>query len=90
MLTGHVLEKMYTLAHCLHHDNGVALAVTLEACERIPLLRRPQDRRTGHYRLRVPESSLPQYCLYLASDVRERQQERQRSSKEGPLSAHLG
>jgi hypothetical protein len=83
MLTDHVLAKMYTLAHCLHPDNGVALAVTLEACERVPLLRRLQDRRTGHYRLRVPESSLPQYCVYLASDARERHQERQRSDKEG-------
>ena len=83
MLAEDVLEKMSTLAHCLHPDNGIALAVTLEACERIPLLRRLQDRRTGHYRLRVPEPCLPQYCVYLASDARERDQERQRSGKEG-------
>jgi hypothetical protein len=82
MLADNVLEKMYTLAHCLHPNDGVALAVTLEACELIPLLRRLQDRRTGHYRLRVPEACLPQYCVYLASDARERHQERPRSGKE--------
>jgi hypothetical protein len=54
------------------------LAVTLEACERIALLRRLQDRRTGHDRLRLPEACLPQYCVYLASDARERDQERPR------------
>jgi hypothetical protein len=75
MLADHVLEKMYVLAHCLHPDNGLALAVTLEACERLALMRRIQDRRTGHYRLRLPEGCLPQYCVYLASDARERAQE---------------
>ena len=72
----------YKLAHCLHPDNGIALAVTLEACDRIALLRRMQDRRTGHYRFRLPEACLPQYCVYLASDAREREQERLRPGKE--------
>jgi hypothetical protein len=78
MLRGDVLERMYQLAYCLHPDNGIAPSVTLEACERLALIRRLQDRRTGHYRIRLPEACLPQYCVYLASDVRERAQERPR------------
>jgi hypothetical protein len=39
------------------------------------LLRRLQERRAGQYRLTLPEICLPQYCVYLASDVREREQE---------------
>jgi hypothetical protein len=78
MLRDDVLEGMYQLAYCLHPDNGVALSVTLEACERLALIRRLQDRRTGHYRIRLPEACLPQYCVYLASDARERAQERPR------------
>lgn len=82
MLADSVLEKMYTLAHCLHMNKGVALAVTLEACERIPLLRRLQVRRTGRYRLRIPEACLPQYCVFLASDARECDQERRARGKD--------
>jgi hypothetical protein len=78
MLRDDVLERMYQLAYCLHPDNGIALSVTLEACERLALIRRLQDRRTGHYRIRLPEACLPQYCVYLASDARERIQERPR------------
>lgn len=40
MLTDDVLQRMYDLAYCLHPDNGIALAVTLDACDRIALLRR--------------------------------------------------
>jgi hypothetical protein len=82
MLTDDVLEKMYKLAHCLHPDAGVALSATLEACDRIALLRRLQDRRTGQYRYRLPEACLPQYCVYLASDARERAQECPRPGKD--------
>jgi hypothetical protein len=82
MLRDDVLEKMYKLAYCLHPDNGIALSVTLEACDRIALVRKIQDRRTGHYRCRLPEACLPQYCVYLASDARERAQECPRPGKE--------
>jgi hypothetical protein len=75
MLTDDELQRMYELAHFLHPDNGVALSVTLEACERIALLRRMQDRRAGHYKFRLPEICLPQYCLYLVSNIRECEQE---------------
>jgi hypothetical protein len=75
MLRDDVLEKMYELAYCLHPDTGISLSVTLEACDRIALMRRIQDRRTGHYRHRLSEACLPQYCVYLASDARERAQE---------------
>jgi hypothetical protein len=73
---------MYELARHLHPDNGIALAITLDACDRLALLRRLQDRRTGHYRLRLPEDCLPQYCVYLASDAHERAQEYPRPGQE--------
>jgi hypothetical protein len=82
MLADKDLQKMYDLARALHPDDGVALSVTLEACDRIALIRRIQDRRTGHYRRRLPEACLPQYCVYLASDMREREQEHPRSGKD--------
>jgi hypothetical protein len=82
MLTDDALQRMYDLAYCLHPDNGVALAVTLEACDRIALLRRMQDRRGGHYKFKLPDACLPQYCVYLASDAREREQECRRPGKE--------
>jgi hypothetical protein len=82
MLSDNILQRMYDLAHCLHPDNGIALAVTLDACERLALTRRLHDRRTGHYRIRLPEACLPQYCVYLASDARERAQEHPRPGEE--------
>jgi hypothetical protein len=75
MLAEHILQRMYDLAQCLHPNSGVALSVTLEACERVTIIRRMQDRRTGHYKFSLPEACLPQYCVYLASDAREREQE---------------
>jgi hypothetical protein len=78
MLTDRDVHRMYDLSYCLHPADGLALSVTLEACERVTLLRRVQDRCTGHSRPRLPESCLPQYCVYLASDARERAQERPR------------
>jgi hypothetical protein len=81
-MTDDLLQRMYDLAYSLHPDNGIALAVTLDACERITLLRRMQDRRGGHYKFQLPEACLPQYCVFLASDAREREQERRRPGKE--------
>jgi hypothetical protein len=81
MLTDNDLQRMYDLSHCLHPNHGIALSVTLEACERVSLIRRIQARRAGYYRRRLPEACLPQYCVYLASDARERDQERPRSCK---------
>mgnify|MGYP003288391935 CR=1 FL=1 len=82
MLADEVLQRMYELAYCLHPDRGVALAVTLEACERVTLLRRLQGRRAGCYKFQLPETCLPQYCVFLASDARERAQECPRPDKE--------
>jgi hypothetical protein len=82
MLADHDLQQMYELAHYLHPDSGVALPVTLEASDRIMLLQRIQDRRTGHYRRTLPEACLRQYCVYLASDARERDQERPRPGQD--------
>jgi hypothetical protein len=75
MLTDYDLQRMYELADGLHPHPGIALAVTLEACERLTLVRRLHDRRTGRYRLRLPEARLPHYCVYLASEAGERDQE---------------
>jgi hypothetical protein len=82
MLTDDILQRMYELAYCLHPDHGTALSITLDACERIALLRRMQDRRAGHYKFKLPEACLPQYCVYLASDARECEQEHLRPGKE--------
>ena len=90
MLTDDILQRMYDLAYCLHPDNGTALAVTLDACDRIVLLRRMQDRREGHYKFRLPEACLPQYCVYLASDARERDQERRQSRQGAAVPAEPG
>ena len=76
MLADDDVQRMYDLARFLHPDPGVALAVTLEAWDRLALLQRLQDRQTGRSWLRLPEACLPQYCVYLPSDVRERDQER--------------
>jgi hypothetical protein len=46
------------------------------------LLRRLQGRRAGHYKYSLPEACLPQYCVYLASDAREREQEHLQPGKE--------
>ena len=59
MLTDNDLQRMYDLSHCLHPDHGIALSVTLEACERVSLIRRIQARRVGYYRRRLPEACLP-------------------------------
>jgi hypothetical protein len=82
MLTDDVLQGMHDLAYRLHPDNGIELAVTLDACDRIAPLRRMQDRREDRYKFRLPGACLPQYCVYLASDARERGQERRRPGKE--------
>jgi hypothetical protein len=82
MLADDDVQRMYDLARFLHPDPGVALAVTLEAWDRLALLQRLQDRQTGRSWLRLPEACLPQYCVYLASDVRERDQERPRPGQD--------
>jgi hypothetical protein len=82
MLGDNVLDNMHPVARYLYPDNEIALAVTLEACERLVLIRRLQHRRTGYYRLKLPEICLPQYCVYLASDARERGQESPRLDQE--------
>jgi hypothetical protein len=85
MLTDDILQQMYAVAHSLYPDIGVALSVTLAAGERLTLLQRLQDRRTGSsYRHRLPEVCLPQYCVYLASDVRERAQESPPPGRDAP------
>ena len=62
MLTDDILQQMYAVAHSLYPDIGVALSVTLAAGERLTLLQRLQDRRTGSsYRHQLPEICLPQY-----------------------------
>lgn len=59
MLTDNDLQRMDDLSHCLHPDHGIALSVTLEAYERVSLIRRIHARRAGYYRRRLPEACLP-------------------------------
>jgi hypothetical protein len=81
MLADDVLQPMYELAYFLHPDPAVALTVTLEAANRLALLRRLREHPTGHAWRRLLEAWLPQYCVYLASDGRERAHERPRPGR---------
>jgi hypothetical protein len=81
MLADDVLQPMYDLAYFLSPDPAVALTVTLEAADRLALLRRLGDHPTGHAWRRLPEAWWPQYCVYLASDPHERAHERLRRGR---------
>jgi len=72
---------MYELASFLHPNPEVALTVTLEAADRLALLRRLSEQPTGPAWHRLPEAWLPQYCVYLASDPHERAHERPRPGR---------
>jgi hypothetical protein len=81
MLADDLLHPMYELAYFLHPDPAVALTVTLDAADRLALLRRLREHSTGHAWRRLPEAWLPQYCVYLASDGPERAHERPRPGR---------
>jgi hypothetical protein len=81
MLAHDILQPMYDLAYFLSPDPAVALTVTLEAADRLALLRRLRDHPTGHAWRRLPEAWWPQYCVYLASDPHERAHERPRRGR---------
>jgi hypothetical protein len=81
MLADDVLQPMIDLAYFLHPDPAVALTVTLDAVDRLALLRRLREHPTGHAWRRLPEAWLPQYCVYLASDGLERAHERPRPGR---------
>ena len=81
MLADDVLQPMYELAYFLHPDPAVALTVTLDAADRLALLRRLREHPIGHAWRRLPEAWLPQYCVYLASDRPERAHERPRPDR---------
>jgi hypothetical protein len=81
MLADDILQPMYDLAYFLSPDPEVALTVTLEAADRLALLRRLGDHPTGHAWRRLPEAWWPQYCVYLASDPHERAHERPRRGR---------
>ena len=59
---------MYELAYFLDLDPAVALTVTLDAADRLALLRRLWEHPTGEAWRRLPEVWLPQYCVDPASD----------------------
>jgi hypothetical protein len=81
MLADDVLQPMYELAYFLSPDTAVASTVTLEAADRLVLLQRLRESPTGRTWRRLPEAWLPQYCVYLASDPRERGHERPRPGR---------
>jgi hypothetical protein len=68
MLAGDVLQPMYELAYLLYPDPAVALTVTLDAADRLALLRRLWEHPTGEAWRRLPEAWLPQYYVDPASD----------------------
>jgi hypothetical protein len=81
MSTDDILQPMYTLAYFLHPDETVAFAITLDAADRLTRLLLLRDQPAGHEWHLLPEAWLPQYCVYLASDLHERVQERLRAGR---------
>jgi hypothetical protein len=72
------LQRMFTLAYYLHPERLVALCVTLEACDWIPVvmaknLRRERSSRI--YKLKLPLSSIYRFSVYAASQSWELDQE---------------
>jgi hypothetical protein len=81
MLADDELQQMYEVAFFLSADPAVALTVTLEAADRLTLLRRLWEPSTRPAWPRLPEAWLPQYCVYLVSDAHERAHERPRPGR---------
>ena len=76
MLADHEWQQMFELAQYLHPDGGVAFAVTLEARDRIALLHKETGSTHRALPAQAPRGLSPRYGVYLASDMRERAQER--------------
>jgi len=81
-----VIQEMFGLAFFTHRDREVAIEVVLDTLVRIPLVRdiqdeRPKAKKMQPYKLRIPEDLLPRFCLYLASDLWERDQEKAEPKK---------
>jgi hypothetical protein len=60
MLADDILQQMYEVAYFLYANPAVTLTITLEAAERLTLLRRLWEPSTGPARPRLPETWLPQ------------------------------
>ncbi len=85
MLTNDDLQKAFRLISPLHPDKGVALCVLLDACDRIPVIKKLQEKRpdaTSPFKLKIPEESLLQLCVYRVSDEWEKDQESDHPVKE--------
>jgi hypothetical protein len=81
-----VIQEIFGLAFFTHRDREVAIEVVVDTLVRIPLVRDIQDERPKAkimqpYKLRIPEDLLPRFCLYLASDLWERDQEKAEPKK---------
>jgi hypothetical protein len=81
-----VIQKIFDLAFFTHRDREVAIEVVVDTLVRIPLVRdiqdeRPKAKKMQPYKLRMPEDLLPRFCLYLASDSWERDQEKAEPNK---------
>jgi hypothetical protein len=81
-----VIQEMFGLAFFTHRDREVAIEVVVDTLVRIPLVRdiqdeRPKAKKMQPYKLRMPEDLLPRFCLYLASDLWERDQEKAAPNK---------
>lgn len=79
----HDLQAMFRLAYFLHPNRAVALFITLEACKRIPHIRKDLGRRSessNPHKLKIPEGNIDHYAVFVASQHWERNQE-QKGSK---------
>lgn len=77
-LTHKELQQAFDLAYILHPVVEVALRVIIDACHVLALLEENQARRrrsNSHYKTLIPPEKLLQFAVFLASYVRELDQE---------------
>ena len=85
MPTDDELQRAFRLISFLHPDRAVALCVLQDACDRISVIRRVQQRRPDSsrpFKLKIPEESLTQLGAYGASEIWEKDQESEHPQKE--------
>lgn len=85
LLSDDDLQKAFRLISYLHPNRAVALCVLMDACDHISVIRKLQERRSGSsnsFKVKVPESSLLQLAVYLASELWERDQESKHPRKQ--------
>src|ERR1700733_6849324 len=77
-ITDEQTQRSFELAHVLHPQPDVALHVTVDAIDVTKLLQKERRRRLKspkHYKAQIPDENLLQFAVFLASYIRERDQE---------------